>query len=128
MTDAELTSLAQRATNAVDALFARMKEVDRRDPRFMSTMRKYGLIQLVQETLNAGADVTTALSHALKEKSATAAPATVQDRAAAAMARVNRDRVIMARQRANGSMTEADYAAAMRELDSIAAQAAEWTG
>jgi hypothetical protein len=126
VTDAEIMALAQRASAAVDALFALVMQIDRSDPRFTATMRKYGIIQAIQETLTTGADVMTAIGSQIREREAAAAQAPA-DRVTATMERVNRDRVIMAQQRAAGTMNEADYATAMRELDSLAAQASEWS-
>ena len=53
--------------------------------------------------------------------------ATTPERAAEILARVDRDRVTLAQQKASQTMSEGDYVKAMRELDEIAAKAAEWT-
>lgn len=65
---AGLSPAQQRAWLAVDDLFAAMKEIDRRDPRFMAAMRKYGLIERIQELLSASAAASDEVAALLQEK------------------------------------------------------------
>jgi hypothetical protein len=51
----------------------------------------------------------------------------LSDKARATIERINRDRVAIAQQRANGTLSESEYAKAMHDLDALAAQASEWT-
>jgi hypothetical protein len=52
-----ITPKMQRAMDTVDALVALMQVVDKRDPRFMVTMRRYGLLNAIEAVMNANADV-----------------------------------------------------------------------
>jgi hypothetical protein len=47
----------RRAKGAVDALLARMQATQKSDPRFMASMRRYGLIDAIQGMLSANADL-----------------------------------------------------------------------
>lgn len=70
MTDSELTAITKRFDDAMMAFCERMKEIDRRDPRFIAMMRKYGLIQDAQTVIESGSQAIVALGRAIEERGA----------------------------------------------------------
>lgn len=122
----EEAALAQRATAAIDTLYATMQAVAHSDPHLWVAMGKHGLIEQIQAVLDATAGLASGLSRVLKEQRA-APPVAPSERAAAVIERIKRDRAIFVQQRADGTMTEAEYVTATRELDALQAQAGEWT-
>jgi hypothetical protein len=68
VSDSGFDDATQRVHAAIDGLFNAMKDVEGRDPHFMATMRRYGLIQRVQELMEANASLSDQIARILKER------------------------------------------------------------